>query len=114
MLDESLFLRNKDSLKRLFIEADARNEGWGACAYQYADPNSPDVEDEGRFMLMSKLTKRIIEWDSKAWIEFEKEPPVFYREALARLLCSEHFRNLIETQSLDDGTTVYTDHAPST
>jgi hypothetical protein len=26
----------------------------------------------------------------------------------------EHFRNLIETQSLDAGTTVYTDHAPST
>ena len=35
MLDESLFLWNKDSLKRLFIEVDACNEGWGACAYQY-------------------------------------------------------------------------------
>jgi hypothetical protein len=61
------FLWNKDSLKRLFIEVDARNEGWGACAYQYADPNPRDVEDEGRFMLMSKLPKRIIEWVSKAW-----------------------------------------------
>ncbi len=57
--------------------------------------------------------KRIIEWVSKAWTEFEKELPVFYREALARLLCLEHFRNLIETQSLDAGTIVYTDHALS-
>mgnify|MGYP000135273970 FL=1 len=114
MLDESLFLWNKDSSKRLFIEVDACNEGWGACAYQYADPKPPDIEDEGRHMLMSKLPKRVVEWVSKAWTEFEKELPVFYREALARLLCLEHFRNLIETQALDAGTTVYTDHAPST
>ncbi len=66
MLDESLFLWNKDSSKRLFIEVDACNEGWGACAYQYADPNPPDVEDEGRHMLMSKLPKRVVEWVSKA------------------------------------------------
>ena len=39
MLDGSLFLWNKDSFKRLFIEVDACNEGWGTCAYQYADPN---------------------------------------------------------------------------
>ena len=114
MLDESLFLWNKDSNKRLYIEVDACNEGWGACAYQYAEPKPPDVEDEGRYMLMSKLPKRVVEWVSKAWTEFEKELPVFYREALARLLCLEHFRNLIETQALDAGTTVYTDHAPST
>jgi hypothetical protein len=67
MLDESLFLWNKDSTKRLFIEVDACNEGWGACAYQYADPKPPDVEDEGRYMLLSKLPKRVIEWVSKAW-----------------------------------------------
>ena len=114
MLDESLFLWNKDSTKRLFIEVDACNEGWGACVYQYAEPKPSDVEDEGRHMLMSKLPKRVVEWVSKAWTEFEKELPVFYREALARLLCLEHFRNLIETQALDAGTTVYTDHAPST
>ncbi len=64
-------------------------------------------------MLMSELSKRVVEWVRKAWTEFEKELPVFYREALARLLCLEHFRNLIETQALDAGTTVYTDHAPS-
>jgi hypothetical protein len=114
MLDESLFLCNKDSTKRLFIEVDACNEGWGACVYQYADPKPFDVEDEGRHMLISKLPKRVVEWVSKAWTEFEKELSVFYREALARLLCLEHFRNLIETQALDAGTTVYTDHAPST
>jgi hypothetical protein len=114
MLDESLFLWNKDSTKRPFIEVDACNEGWGACAYQYADPKPPDVEDGGRHILMFKLPKRVVEWASKAWTEFEKELPVFYREALARLLCLEHFRNLIETQALDAGTTVYTDHAPST
>jgi hypothetical protein len=92
MLDESLFLWNKDSTKRLFIEVDACNEGWGACVYQYAEPKPPDVEDEGRHMLMSKLPKRVVEWVSKAWTEFEKELPVFYREVLARLLCLEIFR----------------------
>jgi hypothetical protein len=51
---------------------------------------------------------------AKAWTEFEKELLVFYREALARLLCLEHFRNVIEMQSQDAGTTVYTDHTPST
>jgi hypothetical protein len=67
MLDESLFLWNEDSTKRLFIEVDACNDGWGACAYQYADPKPPDVEDEGRFVvLLSKLPKRVIEWASKA------------------------------------------------
>jgi hypothetical protein len=74
----------------------------------------PDVEDEGKHMLMSKQLKRVVEWVSKARTKFEKEFPVFYREALARLLCLEHFCNLIETQALDAGTTVYTDHAPST
>ncbi len=47
MLDESLFLWNKDSTKQLFIEVDACNKGLGACVYQYADPKPPDVEDEG-------------------------------------------------------------------
>jgi hypothetical protein len=51
---------------------------------------------------------------SKAWTAHERELPCFYREALARLLCLEHFRNLIETQDINAGTTIYTDHAPST
>ena len=51
---------------------------------------------------------------SKAWTAHERELPCFYREALARLLCLEHFRNLFETQDANAGTTIYTDHAPST
>ena len=56
----------------------------------------------------------MVAWVSKAWTDYERQLPVFYREALGRLLCLEHFRNLIETQSVEAGTTVYTDHAPST
>ena len=56
----------------------------------------------------------MVAWVSKAWTDYERQLPVFYREALGRLLCLEHFRNLIETQDIDAGTTVYTDHAPST
>jgi len=115
MLNDNLFLWNKVSDRRLFIEVDACEFGWGACVYQYAhDDESAKSEDEGRHRLLSKEPKRIVEWISKAWTEHERELPCFYREALARLLCLEHFRNLIETQSETAGTTVYTDHAPST
>ena len=115
MINENLFLWNKISERRLFIEVDACEFGWGACAYQYAhDPSEETVEDEGRHRLLSKEPKRVVEWISKAWTEYERELPCFYREALARLLSLEHFRNLIETQSEVAGTTVYTDHAPST
>ena len=37
--------------------------------------------------------------------------PVFYRETLARLLCLERFRNLIET-NIVAGISLYTDHKP--
>ena len=114
MLDGSRFLWNKDSSKRLFIEVDACNEGWGCCVYQYADDPPEDTEDEGRFRLHSKQPKRVVAWASKAWTDYERQLPAFYREALGRLLCLEHFRNLIETQQYEAGTTVYTDHAPST
>jgi hypothetical protein len=36
---------------------------------------------------------------------------VFYRETLARLLCLERFRNLIETNIIA-GVVLYTDHKP--
>ena len=114
MLDGSRFLWNKDSNKRLFIEVDACNDGWGCCVYQYATDPPDDVEDEGRYRLHSKEPKRVVAWVSKAWTDYERQLPVFYREALGRLLCLEHFRNLIETQAVEAGTTVYTDHAPST
>lgn len=115
MLNENLFLWNKVSNRRLFVEVDACEFGWGACVYQYAEePGGVIHEDEGRHRLLSKEPKRVVEWISKAWTEHERELPCFYREALARLLCLEHFRNLIETQDMDAGTTIYTDHAPST
>jgi hypothetical protein len=37
---------------------------------------------------------------------------VFYRESLARILCLERFRNLIET-NIEAGITLYTDHKPA-
>ena len=33
LLDKPLYLWNKDSYKRLFIEVDSSQHGWGACAY---------------------------------------------------------------------------------
>ena len=118
MLDTPLFLWNKVSTKRLFIEVDSSQTGWGACVYQYAEDPPVGVEDEGRFRLLDKpacgpTAKRIIAWISKAHTPYEQKLPCFYRETLARLLTLEHFRNLIETQHVGSGTTVYTDHLPS-
>ena len=113
MLDSPLFLWNKVATKRLFIEVDSSQDGWGACAYQYEDLPPPDVEDEGRYRLNDRSAKRVIAWISKAHTAHEKKLPCFYRETLARLLALQHFRNLIETQSPGAGTTVYTDHLPS-
>jgi hypothetical protein len=31
--DTKLYLHHKDALKRLFLEVDASDVGWGACAY---------------------------------------------------------------------------------
>jgi hypothetical protein len=49
---------------------------------------------------------------SKGWTEHELTLPVFYRESLARILCLERFRNLIET-NIEAGITLYTDHKPA-
>ncbi len=54
----------------------------------------------------------IIMWISKGWTTHELQLPVFYREALARLLALEKFRNLIET-NIEAGITLYTDHKPA-
>jgi hypothetical protein len=43
---------------------------------------------------------------------FELKLPVFYRESLARLLALEKYRNLIETNDISAGITLYTDHKP--
>ena len=47
ILDRPLYIWNKDNTKHLFIEVDSSDEGWGACAYQYAD-SAPPGEDEGK------------------------------------------------------------------
>jgi hypothetical protein len=36
ILDTKLYLHNKDKNKQLFIEVDASDVGWSACAYQLA------------------------------------------------------------------------------
>jgi hypothetical protein len=97
VLDRPLYIWNKDDSKHLFIEVDSLDEGWGACAYQYAD-SAPEGEDEGKHFLLSKRPKQIIQWISKAWTPYEKKSlPIFYKETIARILSLEQFRNLIET-----------------
>ncbi len=54
----------------------------------------------------------IQQWISKGWTTHELQLPVFYREALGRLLALEKFRNLIET-NIEAGNTLYTDHKPA-
>jgi hypothetical protein len=107
-----LYIWNKDNSKHLFQEVDSSDEGWGACAYQYAN-SAPEGEDEGKHFLLSKKPKRIIQWITKVWTPCEKKSlPIFYKETIARILSLEQFRNLIETQSLGSGTTCYSDHLP--
>ena len=110
-LNGTNFLYNKDALRRLFIEVDASDAGWGACVYQMKEPFKGDPEDEGRARENDKGPRQVIYWISKAWTEHELRLPVFYRESLARLLALERFRNLIET-NIDSGITLYTDHKP--
>ncbi len=54
----------------------------------------------------------IIQWISKAWTTHELTLPLFYREALGRILCLEKFRSLIET-NIKAGIILYTDHKPA-
>jgi len=111
LLDTQLYLHHKNPLKMLFIEVDASDVGWGACAYQMKEPFKGDPKDEGRMRISDNGPRRIIQWVSKAWTEHELKLPVFYRESLARLLALERFRNLIET-NIQAGVALYTDHKP--
>ena len=112
MLGSPKYLWNKDPNKRLFIETDASDLGWGACAYQFENQIPPGTEDEGQYRLQNDMDKpkRIIEWLSKAWTLDQLKLPVFHRESLARLLMLHKFRNLIET-NYDAGVTVFSDQA---
>ena len=112
MTDTPLYLWNKVPGKHLFIEVDSCNEGWGAVIYQHAK-TAPTGEEPGRHFLFSKEPKRVVQWISKAWSDWDKHLPCFYKESLARLLALEHFRNLIETQAPGIGVTCYSDHLPA-
>jgi hypothetical protein len=110
--DTKLDLHHKDALKRLFLEVDASDVGWGGCAYQMPGDYKGDPSEEGRMRISNTEPRLIIQWISKAWTTHELTLPVFYREALARILCLEKFRNLIET-NIKAGITLYTDHKPA-
>jgi hypothetical protein len=69
-------------------------------------------EEEGRERQGDTGPRKVIQWTSKAWTPFELKLPVFYRESLARLLALERYRNLIETNIVVAGITLYTDHKP--
>ena len=111
LLDTSLYLHHKNPDEMLFIEVDASDVGWGACAYQMIEIWTGDPSEQARGRVNDTGRRKIIEWISKAWNEHELKLPVFYRETLARLLCLERFRNLIETNIIA-GVALYTDHKP--
>ena len=69
LLDEKLYLHHKDPLKILFIEVDASDVGWGACAYQMREPFEGDPKDEARMRVGDTGPKNIIQWVSKAWTD---------------------------------------------
>jgi hypothetical protein len=79
----------------LFIEVDASDVGWGACAYQMDQLWNGDPSEQARGRVNDTGKRKIIEWISKSWNEHELKLPVFYRETLARLLCLENFCNSI-------------------
>jgi hypothetical protein len=111
LLDTNLYLHHKNPEEMLFIEVDASDVGWGVCAYQMVLVWTGDPDDQARARINDTGKIKIIEWISKSWNEHELKLPVFYRETLARLLCLERFRNLIET-NIVAGITLYTDHKP--
>jgi hypothetical protein len=80
-------------LRRLFLEVDASDVGWGACAYQMVKAYLGDPTEEGRIRIGDTGRRQIIQLISKAWTAHELTLPVFYRESLARILALERFRN---------------------
>jgi hypothetical protein len=111
LLDEKLYLHHKDPSKILFIEIDASDVGWGACAYQMRVPFEGGHKDETRMRVGDTGPRNIIQWVNKAWTDLELKLPVFYRETLARLLMLERFRNIIEI-NISAGAALHTEHKP--
>ena len=54
ILDLANFLHHKDCRSRLFIEVDASDAGWGACAYQMVHSWTGPPDEEGRGRHLSK------------------------------------------------------------
>ena len=77
LLDESLYLHHKDPSKILYIEVDASDVGWGACAYQMRNSFEGDPKDEARMRVGDTGPRNIIQWVSKAWTDHELKLPVF-------------------------------------
>jgi hypothetical protein len=67
LLDTQLYLYHKDPTKRLFLEVDASDVGWGGCAYQMRESFKGDPEDEARVRISDNGPRNVIQWVSKAW-----------------------------------------------
>ena len=99
----------------MFLETNASDVGWGARAYQFVDIFvQKNLFDDGKHRLQNCMNdqKRIIQWISKAWTKDQLKLPALYREALAKSMMLQYFRNLIEA-NFDAGVTAFTDHQPS-
>ena len=84
MLDGTNYSWNKDASKRLFLEVDASDVGWGCCAFQFATPYKTD--DEGRERLLANFKRIVIECLFKACTPYHLEISLFYLASLAHLL----------------------------
>jgi hypothetical protein len=60
ILDGKLYLHHKDKTKRLFMEVDACDDGWGACAYQMLEAWLGPPEEEGRMKVGDTGVRLII------------------------------------------------------
>jgi hypothetical protein len=80
LLETNLYLHHKNSDEMLFIEVDASDVGWGACAYQMDQPWNGDPSEQARGRVNDTGKRKIIEWISKSWNEHELKLPVVYRE----------------------------------
>ncbi len=88
ILDTKLYLHNKDKNKRLFIEVDASDVGWGACAYQITETWEGDPQDFYRESLATVLTleklRNLIETNIDAGITlYADHKPALFENSLS-------------------------------
>ncbi len=48
LLGTQLYLHHKDHTKKIFLEVDASDVGWGGCTYQMKEAFKGDPKDEAR------------------------------------------------------------------